>query len=708
MRKIKKLALILIMALMACFCLFGATACDSIFDKGSRDPALTCKHEWEELQLGMEEEKCGEEITLWLECKACGTRKTETLQIEHEFEYHAKKEPTCGESGYEAYRQCKRCGAYENNQAPVEKPALGHDVGCELAGSKAATCQNGAFCARCGEVYSERLTDHTPALVDVEEQVASCTQVGWAAYQYCEGCAYNTYEEIPMLSHALVTVGATEATCTEDAVSEYTYCENCDYKEGWSILQEALGHDGEREGDNGELKHKDSKMATCQNEALCGYCGESIGEKLTNHEPNIVAVAALKPTCVSDGHEIYEYCKGCTYSTYKEIPAIGHDVELALEGSKPANCTEAAFCARCNASYGTALGHDGWREGDNGEFQHENSKEADCEHTVYCGICETYYGSELGHVNVIVVGFEATCTKPGCKDYMKCKRCGAESLNEEERVIPVLEHEWDISEMVLPTCTETGLTFGKKCKLCGFVDEAVKVIPALGHDMLYGDKIRYAREYTVVDGQVVPVTEDMLKENGLLFAESTVYSCLTDGYCAYCGEIYRKRDILGHTGGSTNCEEDQHCIVCDEIYRLAGTHTEEVTIEETYSTCTVKGHSEERTCIVCGVVTKESREKELIDHDHDGLIKPIEATETTPGKTQGSYCSMCKDEITEEPQDVAAHAHEYDENGDCTFENCEKHKDEQGEHMHVYKDGECDCGKSKTVADDSNEEEENE
>ena len=84
------------------------------------------------------------------------------------------------------------------------------------------------------------------------------------------------------------------------------------------------------------------------------------------------------------------------------------------------------------------------------------------------------------HVEEVVRGKAATCTEKGLTDGKKCSVCGEWILEQEE--IPAKGHTEEVVKGKTATCTEKGLTDGKECSVCGEVLEAQKDIPALGHD----------------------------------------------------------------------------------------------------------------------------------------------------------------------------------------------------------------------------------
>ena len=102
--------------------------------------------------------------------------------------------------------------------------------------------------------------------------------------------------------------------------------------------------------------------------------------------------------------------------------------------------------------------------------------------TAVCELCGTKKtivdeGSALGHIEVILEGKAPTCTEDGLTEGKKCDRCGEILVAQE--VIPALGHAYE-SVVTAPTCTENGYTT-HTCANCGdsyITDE----IPALGHD----------------------------------------------------------------------------------------------------------------------------------------------------------------------------------------------------------------------------------
>ena len=123
------------------------------------------------------------------------------------------------------------------------------------------------------------------------------------------------------------------------------------------------------------------------------------------------------------------------------------------------------------------------------------------------------YGVEL-HIHTektTVETVDATCTTAGyTKTTVICETCG-ETISETVEEIAALGHTEEIIPGKAATCTETGLTEGKKCTVCGEVLTAQEVIPATGHE--YDENgtdtdcniCGAARPTVIVDGNTVSV-----------------------------------------------------------------------------------------------------------------------------------------------------------------------------------------------------------
>ena len=333
-------------------------------------------------------------------------------------------------------------GVVDADQKPVDLEYV-TDSGCIFATKIVApTCLQDGYtdhsCA-CGENFR---TDPTEKLGhDIRQfpaQAATCTEIGWDAYEGCSRCDYGTYVEIPALGHDVVHHEAQVQTCLGIGWAAYETCNRCDYTT------------------YGELP--------------------ALGHSLTYH-------AGKQATCTESGWEAYQTCKRCDYSTYVEIPALGHDWIMS-EPQAP-TCTEDGFevngyCSRCDAvAYvdAPALGHD--------LICHEG-KQATCNESGWyayetCSRCEysTYEEiPELGHDLRYHEGKQVTCDESGWEPYETCSRCSYNTYVE----FPALGHDWIMSEPKAPTCTEDGFEVNGYCSRCDAV--AYVDAPALGHDLI--------------------------------------------------------------------------------------------------------------------------------------------------------------------------------------------------------------------------------
>ena len=114
--------------------------------------------------------------------------------------------------------------------------------------------------------------------------------------------------------------------------------------------------------------------ATCIRPGTCTTCG---GSYYGGHD--LVQYAAKAPTCTEIGWDAYETCSRCDYTTYAELPILGHDYQaVTVDPTCEADGYTIFTCSRCKDSY-TAdptgkLGHQFGAWSPNGT----GSQSADC------------------------------------------------------------------------------------------------------------------------------------------------------------------------------------------------------------------------------------------------------------------------------------------------------------------------------------------
>ncbi len=384
------------------------------------------------------------------------------------------------------------CGIPVVREIPDSK--LGHDK--VTVPGYAATCTesgltDGVVCEVCDEVLVEQTiipaTNHVGTLVQVDEKEATCTDIGWDAYEYCTACDYTTYNELPATNHegTLVQVDEKEATCTDIGWDAYEYCTACDYTTYNEIS--AKNH-------HGSLIQVDEKEATCTDIGwdayeYCTACDYTTYVEIpaTNHADTLIQVDAKEATCTDIGWDAYEYCTACDYTTYNEISAKNHNGTLVQVGAKEATCTEIGWDAY---EYCTACDYTTYNElpatNHEGTLVQVEAEEATCtdigwDAYEYCTACDyTTYAEKaaLDHDYVDHEGKAATCTEDGWKAYQTCSRCDYTTYEK----IDAIRHEGHLVAMPgkAATCMEDGYTEYMHCANCN-ADIGKKVIAAIGH-----------------------------------------------------------------------------------------------------------------------------------------------------------------------------------------------------------------------------------
>ncbi len=141
-------------------------------------------------------------------------------------EWETEKAATCAADGSRV-QKCTKCGTVLKRET---LPKVAHVAGewtetaqptCSATGTKVQKC------TQCGTVLKTETVDKIAhSLVHHEAKAATCSAVGYEAYDECENCDYTTYREIARLAHTEGEWQVTESTCTTDG-SRVQRCSVC-------------------------------------------------------------------------------------------------------------------------------------------------------------------------------------------------------------------------------------------------------------------------------------------------------------------------------------------------------------------------------------------------------------------------------------------------------------------------------------------------
>ena len=239
------------------------------------------------------------------------------------------------------------------------------------------------------------------------------------------------------------------------------------------------------------------------------------------------------------------------------------------------------------------------------------------------------------HVEEIVSGKPATCTEDGLTEGKRCSECGEWIVKQE--TLPAKGHTEIVIKGKSATCTESGLTDGTQCSVCGEWIKPQETITTTGHRGIN------------VAGHDATCTE----------------TGLTDGVkCSVCGEWIKSQEVIPATGhkpviikghdstcAETGLTDGEKCSICGQVLveqRTIDKKSHEIGHEGSIEpSCTEPGKKGKVSCHVCGEIFEPEEIIPAKGHTKE-IVKGTDATCTEDGLTDGEKCSVCGEWLTKQ------------------------------------------------------------
>jgi len=192
------------------------------------------------------------------------------------------------------------------------------------------------------------------------------------------------------------------------------------------------------------------------------------------------------------------------------------------------------------------------------------------------------------------------------------------------------DHIKEIIQGKAPTCTESGLTDGKKCTVCGDIIVEQEVIEPMGHIEI------------TIDGRAATCTEEGLTDGKQCFVCKVIV--LEQAVIRKAPHTEAEIPEIKPTCTETGLSAGKKCSVCNTVtveqsIVPMSAHIE-IDIPEIKASCTKTGLTAGKKCSVCNTVTVEQEIIPLKKHN-EITLKAVAPTCTEDGLTSGKKCITC-------------------------------------------------------------------
>ena len=558
-------------------------------------------------------------------------------------------DPTCIDSGMEAYSYWSETNPTEYIVEPVVIDALGH-VPAEpvIENEVAVTCTEDGqydsvvYCSVCGEELSRdsvvlSKSGHNYQITD--SQPCSCTEDGYDVF-CCVNCD-DTYTEIrEATGHHYYTSDYSEPTCTQDG---YRQLICCDCGETTIETLPARGH---------FLDFVDYVYPTCTESGydlyVCEVCGEEIQE--INREPlghHYEWYSNVQPTCTEEGYDTYR-CSRCGDERTEIIECTGHNYELIKSGPYyEHNFTILTLSESCSAC-GDRNGHNltirirneivdcdvelvlqSLPQEERSEYLSNYLCEMDGD-KYYFGIVESTTGYYDNSIQKVMYEIHLYSNKLSDFNYTF--------------YVPEIMHPFEEIRQE-PTCTEDGYTY-IHCPICGLENEP-QVLPATGHNYQLTSVIQPDEDDEIKTGHFVCTCSNCNNEYTATVSVRP-FTCLENPEDAVTVDDPDNviRYVIGEdpwrVGGGYGFRFIYPNIdnLGNENYTFLDIDTQpvhELSYVEIEPTCTTAGYYMER-CSACGF---EHRDLNLIPPTGHNYITRGESSDVGNTIHYRTYCTKC-------------------------------------------------------------------